>query len=77
MVSVVGGLVAAKPTQEDFFILLYRHTTWASTHLYMVEYWDGDEDWLQGVKLHKNFADRLPKNIPIFLYQCENVETIT
>jgi hypothetical protein len=28
---VLGGLGAAKPTQEDFFILLYRHTIWGST----------------------------------------------
>ena len=27
---VLVGLDAAKPTQEDFFILLYRHTIWGS-----------------------------------------------
>jgi hypothetical protein len=27
------GLDAAKPTQEDFFILPYRHTGWGSTGL--------------------------------------------
>ena len=30
MFWVIGGLVAAKPTQEDFFMLAYRHTFWGS-----------------------------------------------
>jgi len=30
---VLVGLDAAKPTQEDFFILLYRHTNWGSIEI--------------------------------------------
>ncbi len=39
-------------------------------------YWSGDEVWKQGIKLHKNFSDRIPKDIPIFLYQCEDDEEV-
>lgn len=39
-------------------------------------YWSGNEDWKQGIKLHNNFADSIPKSIPIFLYQCKDDEEI-
>lgn len=39
-------------------------------------YWSGDEDWKQGIKLHKNFSDKIPKDIPIFLYQCKDDEEV-
>ena len=39
-------------------------------------YWSGDEDWKQGIKLHKSFADAIPKDIPIFLYQCQDDEEV-
>jgi predicted alpha/beta hydrolase family esterase len=31
-------------------------------------FWAGDEDWKQGLKLQDDFADKLPKKVPIFLY---------
>ena len=39
-------------------------------------FWKGNEDWKQGFKLHKNFADNLPKNVPIFIYQCRDDEEV-
>ncbi|HOY12313.1 MAG TPA: alpha/beta hydrolase [Saprospiraceae bacterium] len=33
-------------------------------------FWDGHEEWVNGIKLKENFADNLPKDIPIFLYHC-------
>lgn len=39
-------------------------------------YWNGDEDWKQGIKLQEGFASRIPGNIPIFLYQCEDDEVV-
>lgn len=39
-------------------------------------FWTGEEDWKQGIKLHKGFADRIPKDIPIFLYQCKDDEEV-
>jgi predicted alpha/beta hydrolase family esterase len=35
-------------------------------------YWRGEEDWVQGLKLQEDFAGRLPKDIPIFLYHCRD-----
>ena len=39
-------------------------------------FWRGNEDWKQGLKLHKNFPGKLPKKIPIFLYQCRDDEEV-
>jgi predicted alpha/beta hydrolase family esterase len=35
-------------------------------------FWSGKEDWIQGLKLQEGFADKLPKNIPVFLYHCRD-----
>ncbi len=39
-------------------------------------YWQGEEEWVQGLKLVEDFADRLPKDIPIFLYHCRDDEEV-
>ncbi len=39
-------------------------------------FWKGNEDWKQGLKLHENFPDKLPKNVPVFLYQCRDDEEV-
>ena len=39
-------------------------------------FWKGNEDWKQGLKLHKNFPDKLPKKVPVFLYQCRDDEEV-
>jgi predicted alpha/beta hydrolase family esterase len=39
-------------------------------------FWDGNEDWQKGIMLHKNFADKIPKEIPLFLYHCRDDEEI-
>jgi len=39
-------------------------------------FWSGNKDWVQGLKLQKDFADRLPKNTPIFLYHCKDDDEI-
>jgi uncharacterized protein len=31
-------------------------------------FWSGDEAWHEGLKLREDFADTLPKDVPIFLY---------
>ena len=35
-------------------------------------FWSGTEDWKRGLKLHEDFPDKLPKKVPIFLYQCRD-----
>jgi uncharacterized protein len=39
-------------------------------------HWSGDEDWVQGLKLKEDFADTLPKHVPIFLYHCRDDEEV-
>ena len=39
-------------------------------------FWRGKEDWKQGLILHKHFADKLPKKVPIFLYQCRDDDEV-
>ncbi len=35
-------------------------------------FWQGDEDWKQAFKLPQDFAGKLPKGVPIFLYHCQD-----
>ncbi|MBE7174835.1 MAG: alpha/beta fold hydrolase [Mucilaginibacter polytrichastri] len=37
-------------------------------------YWKGDEDWKQGLKLRKDFAEKLPVQIPLFFYHSRDDE---
>lgn len=37
-------------------------------------FWSGDEDWVQGLRLQGDFADQLPKGLPVFLYHCRDDE---
>jgi uncharacterized protein len=39
-------------------------------------HWSGDDDWVQGLKLKEDFAYKLPKHIPIFLYHCRDDEEV-
>jgi uncharacterized protein len=46
----------------------------AGIFLIATPFWSGDEDWKQGLKLRQNFADKLPKGVPIFLYHSRDDE---
>lgn len=35
-------------------------------------FWSGHEEWVNGIKLKENFVEKLPKDIPIFLYHCKD-----
>ena len=48
----------------------------AGIFLISTPFWSGSEDWQQGLKLHENFPDKLPKNVPIFLYHCRDDEEV-
>jgi hypothetical protein len=39
-------------------------------------FWSGDEDWKQGLKLHEDFPDKLPTDVPVFLYHCRDDEEV-
>lgn len=38
-------------------------------------FWTGDEDWKQGFKLQRNFAEKLP-DVPMFFYHCNDDEEV-
>jgi pimeloyl-ACP methyl ester carboxylesterase len=48
----------------------------AGIFLISTPFWSGDEDWKQGLKLQENFADKLPKEVPVFLYHCLDDEEV-
>jgi len=39
-------------------------------------FWSGSEDWQSALKLQDNFADKLPGEVPIFFYHCQDDEEI-
>jgi len=39
-------------------------------------FWTGNEDWVQPLKLQENFSDKLPKDIPMFFYQCRDDKVV-
>jgi uncharacterized protein len=39
-------------------------------------FWSGDEAWHEGLKLREDFADTLPKDVPIFLYHNRDDEEV-
>ncbi len=39
-------------------------------------FWSGNEEWVQGLKLQKEFKNNLPQNSPIFLYHCKDDEEV-
>lgn len=48
----------------------------AGIFLIATPFWSSDEDWVQGLRLQENFADKLPKDTPVFLYHCRDDEEI-
>lgn len=39
-------------------------------------FWSGAEDWVQPLKLQQHFANKLPKELPVFFYQCKDDEVV-
>lgn len=39
-------------------------------------FWSGEEDWVQGLRLQEDFAGKLPKDVPIFLYHSRDDEVV-
>jgi predicted alpha/beta hydrolase family esterase len=48
----------------------------AGVFLISTPFWSGNEEWVQGLKLQKGFAENLPKNNRIFFYHCLDDEEI-
>jgi hypothetical protein len=39
-------------------------------------FWSGNEEWKQGIKLQKDFADKLANQTPIFFYHCKDDDEV-
>ncbi len=39
-------------------------------------FWSGEEDWKQGLKLPENFANTLPREVPLFFYHCRDDQEV-
>jgi predicted alpha/beta hydrolase family esterase len=48
----------------------------AGIFLLATPHWKGSEEWKQGLKLQKDFAENLPENVPIFFYHCRDDEEV-
>jgi predicted alpha/beta hydrolase family esterase len=48
----------------------------AGIFLMATPFWNGDEDWVQPLKLRQDFAERLNKNIPLFFYHCHDDQEV-
>jgi uncharacterized protein len=44
----------------------------AGIFLLSTPFWSGDEDWKQDLKLRDDFAEKLPKDVPVFFYHCRD-----
>ena len=48
----------------------------AGIFLIATPFWNGNEDWQKGLKLQEDFADKLPDELPIFFYHCQDDEEV-
>lgn len=48
----------------------------AGVFLLAAPFWSGDEAWKAGFKLKPGFADKLPFDVPIFLYHCTDDDEV-
>lgn len=48
----------------------------AGIFLISTPFWSGNEDWKHGLKLKEDFADKIHKSIPIFLYHSKDDEEV-
>lgn len=48
----------------------------AGIFLLAAPYWNGDEEWVQGLKLPLDFPKCLPQNVPLFFYHSKDDEEV-
>ena len=48
----------------------------AGVFLAATPFWSGDDDWVQPLKLREDFHRKLPKSVPIFIYQCKDDDEV-
>jgi uncharacterized protein len=79
--SIEGDIVVVAHSLGASMLLKYLSERTVSKNvigifLLATPFWSGDEDWKQGLKLQSDFANRLPMNLPIFLYHCRDDEEV-
>lgn len=66
-----GASMILKCLSENF-----GHKKMKGIFLIAPPFWSGNEEWKQGIKLQKKFADKLPSQTPIFFYHCKDDEEV-
>jgi uncharacterized protein len=79
--SIKGGVILAGHSLGASMLLKYLSENKIKkniTGIFLIAppFWSGDEDWVQPLKLQKDFSDKLPKDIPTFFYQCKDDEVV-
>jgi uncharacterized protein len=79
--SVKGDVILAGHSLGASMLLKYLsenaiRKTIPGIFLIAPPFWSGDEDWVQPLKLQERFSDTLPKDVPIFFYQCKDDEVV-
>ena len=79
--SVTGEVILAGHSLGASMLLKYIsenkiNKDIAGIFLVAPPHWSGNEDWVQPLKLEEGFADKLPKGVPIFFYQCKDDEVV-
>lgn len=49
----------------------------AGIFLLATPFWSGEESWKQGLLLAADFETRLPQEVPLFCYQCQDDEVVS
>lgn len=81
MNAIKGSIILAGHSLGASLILKYLSETndpkeISGIFLLAAPFWSGDEDWKKGLKLADDFADHVPKDIPIFFYHCIDDEEV-
>ncbi len=79
--SVTGEIILAGHSLGASMLLKYLSENKikkniAGIFLISPPFWSGNEEWMQPLKLSGDFSDKLPKDIPIFFYQCKDDEVV-
>lgn len=79
--SVQGEVILAGHSLGASMLLKYLSENKAKSNIVGIfliapPYWSGNDDWVQPLKLQEDFSEKLPKEIPIFFYQCKDDEVV-
>jgi predicted alpha/beta hydrolase family esterase len=81
LAAIPGKVIVVAHSLGASMLLKYLSETDANNSiagifLIAAPFWEGEEDWKQGLKLSKDFAGRLPADMPIYLYHAKDDEEV-